>query len=222
MTDESSALAERTEAGGVPALASTPALEITAEDVALPKVKIGQFMSEPVQEGLVNVGDIFTSLGQDDPEPNVIYSAGDDEGVLLHVLSLQRGKSVSEDGELIVFDYDDPDAPADAWVTYNYVVVLPEVDQELPFKWLFTRTGKPAAQQMNMVLAKGTQKGEAPYSLAFRLTTAERKNKKGTYYIPRARHVEADEDNVAICEKIATMISPDAAAVKATGEEPAI
>lgn len=202
----------------LPALASTPALEITAEDVALPRLKIGQFMSELVQEGTVGAGDLFTTLGADDPDPTVLDS---DDGVLFHVLSMHRGKSVSEGGELYTYDYNDPDAPADAWVTYNYVVVLPEVDTTIPYKWLLTRTGRPAAQQINLVLTRTAAAGP-PWEQAFRVSTSQKENKKGKYFVPRVRHVEADKDNVAAAQELAVMISPDSASVAATGEDPAI
>lgn len=205
----------------LPELASTPALEIGAEDVAFPRVKIGQYMTKLVQDGEIPAGSIFTSLGEDDPDAQVLYENGDEQGVLFHVLSMTRGKSVSEGGELVVFDYNDPDAPADAWTTYNYVVVLPEADTELPFKWLLTRTSKGAAQQINMVLAKSSAAGP-PYAKAFRATTAQRENKKGKFFVPRIQQVEPEEANVAVCENLSNMISPDAATAQASGEEPAI
>ena len=40
----------------VPALASTPSLEIEASDVALPRLYLGQFMSKHVQERRVPAG----------------------------------------------------------------------------------------------------------------------------------------------------------------------
>lgn len=200
----------------VPALANTPALDITAEDVALPRLKIGQFMSGLVQDGTVPAGELFTSLGAEDPDPNVL-----EQPLLFHVLGMTRGKSVSEGGELITYDYHDPDAPADAWVTYNYVVVLPEIDADFPVKWLLTRTGRPAAQQINIVLAKTSASGP-PWAQAFQAETAERENKKGKYFVPRVRHVEADPKNVEIAEALSVMVSPDAASVQASGDEPAI
>jgi hypothetical protein len=200
----------------VPALANTPALDIGAEDVALPRLKIGQYMSAAVQEGDVEAGVLFTSLGADDPDPVVAETP-----LLIHIIGMTRGKSVSEDGELITYDYHDPDAPADAWVTYNYVAVLPEVDPDFPVKWLLTRTGRPAAQQLNIVLAKTSAAGP-PWTQAFEITTAERENKKGKYYVPRVRHVEAKPENIEIAEKLAVMVSPDAASVQSSGDEPSI
>lgn len=204
----------------VPALAGPRPLEIGADDVALPRLKIGQFMSALVQDGVVEAGSLFTSLSADDPDP-VILDDQKGEGVLFHVLDMRRGKSVSEDGELTVYDYDDPAAPEDAWVTYNYVVVLPEEDADFPVKWLLSRTGRPAAQQINLVLAKTSAQGP-PWNQAFRVTTAERSNAKGKYYVPRIKHVEADPANIEIANNLATMIDPDAASTQATGEDPAI
>lgn len=211
-------------ASAVPALANTPALEISAEDVALPKLKIGQFMSDAVQEGTVPAGAFYTSLGEDDPEPNVLWEpkkTNEKDGVIVHVLSMRKGKSVSIDGELVLFAYNDPDAPPEAWVTYNYFVCLPEVDTEVPFKWLLTRTGSGTAKQMNNVLMRNTAKGPA-WVNAFEAKTSPRENKKGKFFVPRVTPVEAKEENVAISEALAVMISGSASDVRATGDEPAI
>ena len=206
----------------VPDLVRTPALEIGAEDVALPRLKIGQFMSDLVQEGTVNAGALFVSLGSDDPDPVSLYETGDEEGLIVHILSMRKGKSVSEGGELVLFDFNDPDAPPDAWTTYNYVVAIPEHDEDVPNKWLLTRTGRPAAQQMNMVLAKASGK-TPPHEIAFEVKTVQRENKKGKFYVPRVRQVEATEANVAIAAKLSGLISPQAAAPAPSAEaEPAI
>lgn len=208
--------------GSVPALVHQPALEIEAEDVALPRMYIGQYMSDHVKDKSSDVaaGDIFSAVGSDDPDPQVLFD-GDGEGVLIHVLGLRKGKSLSVDGELETWSYDDPDAPAEAWTTYNYFVFLPEVDQDVPYKWLLTRTGKPAAQQINTVLKRAEGRGPS-WSVAFRVTTAQRKNRKGEYFVPRVRQVDAEEDHVAQAEKLAQMIAGVSAEAQATGDEPAI
>lgn len=217
---ESTEVAQRSQAQ-VPALAPTPATEITADDVALPALKLGQFMSEHVQEERVKAGSIFTALGSDDPDPQTIWTPDADEGVLVHILDLKKGKSISEGGELVLFDFNDPDAPPDAWVTYNYVVALPEVDPDVPCKWLLTRTGRPCAQQINLVLTKNAARGPA-YELAFEVTAAPRENDKGKFFVPRARHVEAKAENVEVAKTLAEMISGRSDEVRSTGEEPAI
>lgn len=214
---------EQSEQSSVPALAGTPSSELSAEDIALPSLKLGQFMSDHVQEKIVPAGCLFTRLDQDDPDPAVLWEQGSEDLLRFHVLSLEKGKSVSEDGELVRFAYDDPDAPADAWVTYNYVIALPKVDPELPYKFLLTRTGKPAAQSINTVLIKNAASGPA-HAIAFDLDCAERKNKKGKYFVPRAKHVEADPEDVEVAANLAAQIQPAAPTSEpaASVDEPAI
>lgn len=214
-------------ASAVPALAQTPALEISAEDVALPRMKIGQYSSDFVQNELVPAGSLFTAYGEDDPDPSVLWERPSKEGgkekkgVIVHVLGLRKGKSVSEGGELVTFDFNDPDAPPEAWVTYNYFVCLPEVDDEVPFKWLLTRTGAPSAKNINMVLKRNAAKGPA-WVNAFEVKTSPRKNDKGNFFVPRVSPVEAKAANVEIAEALAVMISGQSAEIQATGEQPSI
>ncbi len=219
----STAVAERSQSA-VPDLVRTPALTITAEDVALPRIYIGQFMSKAVQDQLVKPGCIYAATGQDDPDPNVLWdksTKGDNPGVLFYVIGLRKGKSISDGGELQLFDFDDPNAPADAWVTYNYSVLVPEVDVEVPFKLLLTRTGRPAALQINTVLKKNAIKGPAWHN-AFRLTTAERENAKGKFFVARVAIAETDQEQIAVAESMALMMSSAVVSHGSTSEEPAI
>ncbi len=211
-------VAERPNA--VPDMVRTPALTITADDVALPRLYIGQFMSKAVQEQLVKAGSIFSASGQDDPDPQVLWSPGDDAGVLFHVVGMRKGKSISDGGELQLFDFDDPNAPPDAWVTYNYTLVLPEHETDVPYKFLLTRTGRPAALQINTVLKKNSISGPA-WATAFRLTAAERENTKGKFYVARAAAVEANVVNVKLAEGLALQMS-GTAPQHSSSEQPAI
>lgn len=215
-----------TEPSSVPALITTPAVELTADDIALPKVKLGQFMSDHVQEGRVPAGSIFTTLGPDDPDPIVLWEQDGKDLVEFYVLAMRKGKSVSEGGELILFQYDDPEAPSDAWVTYNYVIAIPKADDELPYTFLLTRTGKPAAQNLNMVIAKNAATAPA-HTLAFSLDCVQRENKKGKFFVPRVKHIEADEEQVKIAAALADKVNAAQAAGGSAGpsdkvEEPDI
>lgn len=210
----------------VPALMQTPALEITAEDVALPRLYIAQDTSKATKARLVDRGDLFTATGEDDPEPNVLWSppkgnAKAKQGPLFHVIGLKKGKSLSVDGELQLFDYDDPDAPAEAWVTYNYFIAMPEVDTDVPFKLLLTRSNRPAALAINTVLKKTVAQGPA-WINAFRITTAERHNTKGDWFVARVAQVEAKDTNIKAAETLAVMMSTQSVDAGSTGEEPAI
>lgn len=211
-------------AAQVPDLVRTPALDITADDVALPRLYIGQHMSAAVQDGLVKPGAIFTALGKEDADPNVVWGppgpkAG--EGVLVHILGLSKGKSLSVDGELELYDYDDPNAPPEAWVTYNYTVALPEVDADIPYKWLLSRTGAPAAKQINLVLKKNAGRGPA-WHTPFRFTTVPRENAKGKFFVPRVSQAEADASHIEIAESLAEIVATVPAAEHSRSEEPAI
>lgn len=207
----------------VPDLVRTPALEITAEDVALPRIYLGQYMTEAVKHKLVDFGDVFTASGPDDPDPQVLWKLNSkDEGVLFHVLALKKGKSFSDGGELQLYDYDDPSAPAEAWITYNYTVALPEVDEEVPYKLLLTRTGRNTAKQINTVLKKNEGRGPA-WATGFRLTAVQRENAKGEFVVPRIAVVnEPPIEAVKSAETLALMIAGSTAEYHSTGEEPAI
>lgn len=213
----------------VPDMVRTPALTITAEDIALPRIYLGQFMSQAVQEGLVKAGQIFSATGADDPDPTILWSSDGKgefkDGVPFYVLNLKKGKSwtAGPGEELQLFDYDDPAAPADAWVTYGYVVAIPALDADVPFKLLLTRTGKPAALQINTVLMKAAVSGPS-WNTKFILTTAARENNKGKFFVPRVAVGEAAAAEVEIAEKIGLDLSssvverPQVSAV----EQPAI
>lgn len=184
-----------------------PALDISAEDVTLPRLAVGQFMSNVVQEGLVKAGSLYLHLGADDADPNVVYDPKvGGEGVLIHVLGMRKGKSLVVDGQLLRYAANDPDAPAEAWTTYDYFVALPEVDETIPGKFLLTRASAPAAKQMNLVLAKGQQAGKSAHELAFRVSTLARENAKGKYFVVRVKPVEATQENVAIAQSMVDMI----------------
>ena len=218
------------ETPSVPDLVRTPALTITAEDVALPRIYIGQFMSSAVQDGLITAGQIFAASGADDADPVVLWdpkgksAVFGEEGVKFYVLHLRKGKSwtAGPGEELQLFDFDDPSAPPDAWVTYNYTLAVPDADPDVPFKLLLTRTGKNAALQINTVLKKGAMSGPA-WQHAFLLTTAPRENNKGKFFVPRITIGEATPEQVAVAERMALEMSTvPSHSYGSSGEEPQI
>lgn len=208
----------------VPELYRPPAIEIDTEDVALPKLKLGQFTADAVKDQLVKPGCIFGTVGQDDPDPQVFWTmdgkSGD--GVIFHVLAMRKGLSYSEPGgDLETWAFGDPEAHEKSWTTYTYTVCLPEHDEDVPYTFLLTRTGKPAAKQINTEIVKNAERGPA-YGLAFRLTCAERDHKQGSYFVPRVARVEANEDHVKLAESFAVKMGSNSADVQARNEEPAI
>lgn len=211
----------------VPDLIRTPALEIDAEDIALPKLKLGQYGADAVKGQLVKPGSLFTQTGNDDPEPIVLLApegkAKDTQGmqgVVFHVLGVRKGKSFSEPGgDLEVYAFNDANAPEAAWTTFTYSIAIPSEDTEVPYTFFLTKTGKPAAKQINTALVKS---GRPPWHTAFGVTTKYRSNAKGEWFVPVITTVEATDENIAVAERLAVMISGQQAEYQATGEEPAI
>lgn len=219
----SKAVAETSSA--VPAMVHRPALEIDGGDIALPRLYIGQFMSDAVKDGIVKAGSIYAATGQDDPDPQVL-AAGDpkvgvsrENGITIHILGMRKGKSFSDGGELQLFDFHDPAAPKEAWVTYNYTVCIPEVDAEVPFKWLLTKSGAATAKSMNMVLMKS---GAPAHEVAFKFWTAKRENQKGEWFVAQAARVDADPANVETAERLSAMVAGHTAEYNSTAAQPDI
>lgn len=205
----SSTAVSRREASAVPALAPTPATTITAEDIAIPRLYIGNLTSGAVREQLAKFGDVYLALGADDTEPQVLWSLNSsDAGVLFHVLHLRKGKSWSPDGgRLELYDFDDPSAPAEAWTTYNYTLFLPEVDEDMPARLLLTKTGRATAQKINTVIARNAGAGPS-WQNAFRLTSAKRKNDKGEFAVAQVALAEADPKHVQRAGELFSQIAP--------------
>lgn len=197
--------------------------DIGTEDIALPKLYICQPLTKAVQDDIAKAGDVIVAAGSEDPDAEVIYSSkAGGEGVLFRVLRLDRGKSYSEPGgQLQTWTYDDSSAHPDAWTTYTYTVVLPEVDQDMPHKFLLTRSNRRTAKRMNLLLAKALQKGSL-YDVAFRLTTEQKQNDKGRWHVAVVKVVTSDE-GIDAAEALSDMVNvtPSAPVAPAT-DAPAI
>jgi hypothetical protein len=203
--------------GSVPALRHDPSTQIERTDLALPRLYIAQDMHSAVQEGFVKRGSIFVATDSEDPSPDVLSPPGGD-GVRFYYLGLRKGKSLSVNGELFTYRYDDPDAPAEAWTTYTYFVYLPAYADDLPVRWLLTRTGRPTAQKINTVLARQAGKGPL-HEVAFEVTAFQKQNDKGKFFVPRVQPTEARANEVEIAADLASTFGDSGAT---QSDEPAI
>ena len=191
----------------VPALAPTPATTISAEDIIIPRLYVGNPLSKAVKHKRASYGDLYLAAGPDDPEAQVVYEAGSDApGVLVHVLHLLKRKSWAPKGEQpISWDFDDPEAHEDAWITYNYTLFLPEIDPDMPVKLLLTKSGRTTARRINTVLGRGA----GPlWGSAFRLTSAEQKSTDHEWMTVEAAQVTAEPAHVAQAGELFTLIAP--------------
>jgi hypothetical protein len=205
------------------------AVQIESGDVALPRIKLGQPNASIVQDGLVPAHSIYAVTGSDDPEPVVLHELGASDEVLFHVLAMRKSWSLSQDGELQTWAWDDPTRDKDAWVVYNFVLALPEHDADVPYKMLFTRTGTPAAKQINTVLARNAGRGPS-FMTAFKIKTDKREKQLGNstvrWTVPRVRSVDATQEGVDtsahLFEQISASLDSLGQTTAAPSDEPAI
>jgi hypothetical protein len=199
----------------LPALADTPSVApLDSSDVALPKLYKGEYQSSLVQDESNDLtpGCIFTASGQDDPEPEILVekaTAKDCQGVLAHVLSATKGKSMQdEDGELQTWAFNDPNAHPDARTTYQYVLALPEDQPGIPVKLTLAKTSTGCAKRINFHLMKHAG---APHELAFRLTlkpaASEKNGQKFRWFVWQEKLVESDAKNVQAAEELAILVN---------------
>lgn len=216
--------------GAVPALQHDPATTIDARDIAFPKLKIGQDMHDQVQNGLVKRGEIFTVTSKEDTDPVVLDAAGpgldgkpsqQTGDVKLFVLGIRKGWSLSVDGNLFTWAFDDPDVPEKAWITYTYLLAVPVASEILPVTFLLTKTGRPAAQQINQALALNAGSGPT-WNIAFTLTNREAKNEKGRFFVAKVAPYEGTEAELATAKRLYEQFGPGSAgaerAKRATSE----
>jgi len=192
--------------GNVPALYD-PASSIDAEDIEFPRLFIAQGSHGFVQEELVRRGSLVLATSGSDPDPNILTLPGDKDGVKLHVLTLRKTKSLTDaEGNLQRFDFNDPDVPPEAWTVYHYLVALPGIEDDIPVKWILTKSGKPAAQKMNTVLARSA--GTQPvFKSQFTLRTSERNDQARSYrwHVPVIVPSEPSDGDLVVAERLFTM-----------------
>lgn len=202
----------KSDVGQVPALRTDTSRVLTAADIAFPRLYLAQGISNAVQDGNVAIGDFFIAQDGDDPDPEVVLPHDSDSELLFHVLDVRKGISrTNDEGGLDTWAFDDPDAPAPsfqtgAWTTYTYHLAIADVDEDLPIKFLLSRSGEPAAKKINSVLQR--LDADQPLSTpAFGLSQAERTNKaKQRYRVARIRPVEPTDKSAAIAAKLTVLV----------------
>lgn len=209
--------------------------DTTAEDIALPRIKVGETQSERVKSKSdpVGYGDIFTETSGDDPHPTVLAEGGDGVGtvtkppILFFVLAPTRisfSWNDKDTNEFIVCQAGDPRVKAqidafgakgsDKWIPrkgYNMLVALPEFPDEntaskIPFKLLLKGMSSSAYRHLDTEL----RKTEGPYwEVPFNLTAKQAT--KGTYsfnVFQVARADVKDADLKKYIELVVPLVNP--------------
>lgn len=199
----------------VPSLAPTPSLDVDKNDVALPKIKLGHPQNAAVVDGLVPAYSIFSTLGADDAEPQVLHEVDKGDGVLIHVLNVRKRKSIvldkngqptkERDGELHIWDFRDEAAHPLAKTNYTFDLCLPEVDPDVPFTLFMKATATPAARNIITVLLKNSERGPS-YINAFRLTSKKNSKDEFRWATPVIKIVEATDEGVAASSVLSELV----------------
>lgn len=176
--------------------------QIEAEDLAVPRMYVGQPGSAQVQENRVPAGSIFLAIDAEDPNPEGLYKQGG-EGVRVHFLTFSKVWVYTDaDGSFRVTE-DRPDDDLEPTRGYQMLFCLPEWDPEMPVSMLFKVTGLQAARRILTEIARANA---APWALAFALSTMPRKNDKGRWHQPVVTPTPAKDEHVAAAAKLAALI----------------
>ena len=143
---------------------------ISAEDLAIPRMTVGQSTAAAVQDGLVPPGAMYVASDANDPEPVMLHKPGDKTGVLIHPIALRKQWAYTDEaGDFRLADYLAADVPEDAQLAYTFVLLVPEFDPELPVSLMLKSTATQTAKKICLAIKRAEP--APPWSVAFRLTT---------------------------------------------------
>ena len=205
----------------VPTAAMTPAYygePIGARDLFLPKLFTAHSSSRVVQEDLVPFGALYVAMDANDPEPRVLYRPGAKNGVVIHALGKRDVWTYrDEDDRFRVVNVRDAVLPPtlDAVRGYDLAVLVPAYDLDLPCSWLLKSSAMSTGKR---ILTQVMRAAPAPsWDLAFSITTVQRQNAQGRWYVPQAVSVKAKPEHVHAAAKAAELLG-----VRAAGRTPEI
>lgn len=207
--------------------------EVDSRDILAPRIKAASPASEAVSAGLVPLYSLFAQKGQDDEEPQVLVEPVKDlkaeltknpnYGVKVYVLKMYKNLSASvnpadwsqeqrQDGELRTWRFGDPGAPQFAKVQYNYVLFVPESDDnDMPHNLLLKSTSISTARQVNSLLFQRLNDGRPLFTTAFRLVPEKRERERGgqtqRWAVIRAREVDATVEEIKAAAVLAAQVA---------------
>lgn len=202
----------------VPDLAPSPATTIGYEDIAPPTLYTAQRTTTAVDTQLVKYGDLFIAQGKDDPEPQVLWESGSsDQGVLIIPLHMYKTWTYSDGENLRSWPYANGQPPAEAvalaestgkpvFRTYNYIVFVPDYDQEMPVNLrLNSRSARPAANAINLEVSRS---GGRWLDSAFRVTTRKQESGANKWAVPVVVKAKATAAQKKQAEVLLNLILP--------------
>jgi hypothetical protein len=178
--------------------------QVSIEDLAVPRLFVGQPTSRAVVDHNVPLGAIYLASAASDPDPVVLYKPNQKKGVVVHLLGYARVVIYhDDDGSFRVVPQGSAGVPHEADGGYQLMLLIPAFDDGMPVSGLFKSSGAAAAKTIITIAARS---GLAPWCTAFELTTQQRRNELGTWHVPIAKAVEAQPAHVEAAETLAQLI----------------
>ena len=193
-------------AGSADVTYSSSGESIGIGDISIPRLYLGQPSSHAVQDDLAPLGSIYVASDGDDPEPRIVYKPGGKTGALIHVLAMGRAWTYKDqEGHFRVTG----DPEADRWPgserAYQFLTMVPEIGLDIPATWLTKSSAMATGKRMLTAIKQVWPK--PPWSLAWSLTTVQRQNKEGRWYVPQAVSVPTKREHVEAAEKLAELLA---------------
>jgi hypothetical protein len=208
-TDTSTEVIPASEARPAPYFGGAEA--IGSDDLALPRLNVAHAVTAAVQDGLVPAGALFVSYEAADPEPKILYRPGEEDGVTIHVLGTRKVWAYrnAEDDRFVIVDrpHDMALPPVeeaqDAQAGYEFAVLIPCHDLRLPCSWLVKSSAMACGKRILTEVARA----EVPiWTMAFSLSTAQRSNDMGRWYVPVAVVTKANPEHVEAAAQVAALL----------------
>lgn len=170
----------------MPSLYSNPTeSSVDYGDLVVPKVYLMQPLSKMVESGVAKSGDAVMALDADDSSPEFLIGGPDNrESVTAIVLDRHRKVVNTADNgwEYLPDDYVRGADERDVWVGYNFLVLFPDVDPDVPAKWLLIKTaGAPVFKKINTLLSIKQARGDTD-PLAIEVSTVKKTSRGGQVY----------------------------------------
>lgn len=169
----------------MPSLYSNPAESaVDFGDTVVPKIYLMQPLSQLVAADVAKSGDAVMALSADDEgATHLIGGPEGRESFTAIILDRHRKVINTADGfEYLPDDYVRGPDERDVWVGYNYLVLVPEIDPDVPAKWLLIKTaGAPVFKKINTLLSIHQARGNTD-PLGIKVSTTKKTSRGGQTY----------------------------------------
>lgn len=199
----------------LPAVRTTGTQDLTAADVAFPRIYVGQAKSPAVEAKAAQTGDIYLANDGNDLDPIIVAPEG--ESVTVYLLGrpnkyLERKEDKRNNIEFGRWAIDNPDAPppgreSGVYTVYEYPIAVPGHEDDLPVRLTLKRSGVPAARKLNTALLR--QGSNPPYDLAFELSAREQFNaaSQSKYQVFAVKAVDGTPEGRKVAENLYSIIA---------------